>query len=57
MEQTECLKSWIRQVVKAGGFITIDIAAEVLGIKGLDKVEGNIADNPIKLPEDEWEYN
>jgi hypothetical protein len=28
------------------------MAAEVLNIKGLDKVEGNIANNPIKLPED-----
>ena len=32
------------------------MAAEVLGIKGLDKVEGNTADNPIKLLEDKWEY-
>jgi len=57
VEQTECLKSWIRQVVKAGSFITINVAAEVLDIEGLDKVEGNTVDNPIELPEDEWEYN
>ena len=37
--------------------MTIDVAAGVLGIEGLDKVEGNMADNPIELPEDEWEYN
>ena len=53
MEQIECLKSWIRQVVKAGGFITTDVAAKVLGIEGLDKIEGNTAENLIKLPEDE----
>ena len=37
--------------------MTIDVAAKVLGIKGLDKVEGNMADNPIKLLEDKQEYN
>lgn len=29
VEQTECLKSWIRQVVKAGGFMTVDVATEL----------------------------
>ena len=53
----ECLKSWIYQVVKAGGFIIINVAAKVLGIKGLDKVEGNTANNLIELLEDEQEYN
>jgi len=33
------------------------VAAKVLGIEGLDKVEGNIADNLIELLEDKWEYN
>ena len=52
VEQTECLKSWIYQVVKAGGFMTVNIATKVLNIKGLDKAEGNTVNNLIKLPED-----
>ena len=52
VEQTECLKSWIRQVVKVGSFIIVNVATKVLNIKGLDKAEGNIANNLIKLLED-----
>ena len=33
MEQTKYLKSWIRQVVKTSGFITVDIAIKVLTIE------------------------
>ncbi|OCK94213.1 uncharacterized protein K441DRAFT_721459, partial [Cenococcum geophilum 1.58] len=39
VEQTECLKSWIWEVVKLGGFTTADIALNMEAIeKGLDQV-------------------
>jgi len=42
VEQTECLKSWIRKVVKLGGFTTADIALNVEAIKkGLDQAQDN----------------
>ena len=41
-----------RQKIPYSSFIIINVAAKVLGIKGLDKVEGNIANNLIKLLED-----
>lgn len=42
VEQTECLKSWIRQVVKMGGFASVDVAAEVLSIEEmLEKTTGD----------------
>jgi len=42
VEQTECLKSWIREVVKSGGFTTADIALNVEAIeKGLDRAQDN----------------
>ena len=34
VEQTECLKSWVREVVKFGGFMLAEVAAKVLNIKG-----------------------
>ena len=34
VEQTECLKSWVREVVKSGSFILVEVAAKVLNIKG-----------------------
>ena len=37
--------------------MTVNVAAEVINIKGLDKAKGNMADNSIELPEDKWEYN
>jgi hypothetical protein len=40
VEETECLKSWIRQVIKSGGFTMVDVALEALDIeKGLDKAQ------------------
>ena len=44
-------------VVKANSFITVDVAAKVLNIKELDKVEGKTVNNIIKLLENKWEYN
>ena len=42
VEQTECLKSWIREVVKSGGFTTADIALNVEAIKkGLNRARDN----------------
>ena len=38
--------------IPTDSFIIINIATKVLGIKGLDKVEGNTANNLIKLLED-----
>jgi hypothetical protein len=46
VEQTECLKSWIREVIKSGGFISEEVAAKVLNIKGeLDNRQDNISNN------------
>ena len=46
VEQTECLKSWIREVVKSGGFTTADIALNVEAIKkGLDRAQDNDSGN------------
>jgi len=42
VEQTECLKSWIREVVKSGGFTTADIALNMEAIeKGLNWAQDN----------------
>ena len=42
VEQTECLKSWIRKVVKLGGFTTADIALNVEAIKkGFNQAQDN----------------
>ena len=47
MEQTEYLKSWIREVVKSGGFMLIDVAVKVLDIEeGVDQAqEDNLGNN------------
>jgi len=38
IEQSECLKSWLRQIVKSGGFVTVDVAVEAINLKGfIDK--------------------
>jgi len=38
VEQSECLKSWLRQIVKSGGFATVDVAVEVINLEGsIDK--------------------
>jgi hAT family C-terminal dimerisation region len=49
VEQTECLKSWIREVVKSGGFASEEVAAEVLNIEGeLDnRQDNNIGNNQV----------
>ena len=40
---------------KGRQLITVNVATDILNIKGLDKAEGNIANNLIKLLEDKWE--
>jgi len=30
----ECLKSWVCKVIKSGGFVSAEVAAEVLNIEG-----------------------
>ena len=49
VEQMECLKSWIREVVKSGGFASEEVAAEVLNIEGeLDnRQDNNIGNNQV----------
>jgi hAT family C-terminal dimerisation region len=38
VEQSKCLKGWLRQIVKSGGFATVDVAVEVINLKGsIDK--------------------
>ena len=34
VEQSKCLKSWLRQIVKSGGFATVDVAVEVINLEG-----------------------
>jgi len=34
VEQTECLKSWVREVVESGSSVSAEVVAEVLNIKG-----------------------
>ena len=34
VEQMECLKSWVHKVIKSGGFVSAEVAAEVLNIEG-----------------------
>lgn len=45
VEQTECLKSWIREVIKSGGFASEEVAAEVINIEG--ESLGNPQDDDI----------
>jgi len=36
--QAECLKSWLRQIVKSGGFATVDVAVEAINLEeSIDK--------------------
>jgi hypothetical protein len=55
VEQTECLKSWIREVVKLGGFTSPEVVAEVLNIKeGLGGTgDSNINNIQVLNKEDE----
>jgi hypothetical protein len=34
VEQMECLKSWVREVVKSGSFVSAEMAVDVLNIEG-----------------------
>ena len=46
VEQTECLKSWIREVVKSGGFTSINVAVQVLNIEeGVNRVQEDNSGN------------
>ena len=37
VEQSECLKSWLRQIIKSGGFATVDVAVEVVNLEESNK--------------------
>ena len=55
VEQTECLKSWVREVVKSGGFVSAEVAAEVLNIDGgVGNTGSNNMGNSQMLDEDDW---
>jgi len=30
----ECLKSWVREVIKSSGFVSVEVVVKVLNIKG-----------------------
>jgi len=51
----ECLKSWVREVIKSGGFMSVEVAAKVLNIK---EEVGNTGSNNIGnsrvLNEEDW---
>ena len=57
----ECLKSWIREVVKLGGFTTADIALNIEAIKkGLNRAQDNdLGNNKAvdKAADKDLEYN
>ena len=38
MEQSEYLKSWLWQIIKSGGFITVDVAVEVINLEEFNKM-------------------
>jgi len=55
VEQTECLKSWVREVVKSGGFVSAEVAAEVLNIEGgVGNTGSNNIGNSQVLDEEDW---
>ena len=44
VEQSKCLKSWLRQIVKSGGFATVDVAVEAINLeKSIDKTTSSDA--------------
>ena len=43
VEQSERLKSWLRQIIKSGGFATVDVAVEVINLKESNKTMGGDA--------------
>jgi hypothetical protein len=53
VEQTECLKSWIRQVIKSSGFTTVNVAVKTLNIEeGLGTARGNDIGNNQAVDEE-----
>ena len=48
VEQSECLKSWLQQIIKSGGFATADVAIKAINLKGsIDKTSGNAGRNAV----------
>ena len=46
VEQSECLKSWLRQIIKSGGFATVDIAVKVINLEESNKtINGDAGSN------------
>jgi len=55
VEQTEYLKSWVREVVKSGGFVSAEVAAKVLNIEeGVGNTGSNNIGNSQVLDEEDW---
>ena len=48
VEQSECLKSWLRQIIKSGDFATVDIAVEVINLEESNKtMSGDAGSNAV----------
>ena len=48
VEQSKCLKSWLQQIVKSGGFATVNVAIEVINLEKSDKtMSGNAGSNAM----------
>jgi len=55
VEQTECLKSWVREVIKSGSFVSAEVAAKVLNIEGgVGNTGSNNIGNSQVLDEEDW---
>jgi len=49
VEQSKCLKSWLQQIVKSGGFATVDVAVKAINLKeSINKTtSGNAGRNAV----------
>jgi hypothetical protein len=51
----ECLKSWVREVVKSGSFVLVEMVVDVLNIKGgVGNTGSNNIGNSQALDEEDW---
>ena len=51
----ECLKSWVREVVKSGSFLSAEIAVDVLNIEGgVGNTGSNNIGNSQALDKEDW---
>ena len=48
VKQSKYLKSWLQQIIKSGGFATVDIAVKVINLEESDKtISGDAGSNII----------